>query len=59
MLMLAKSVYIRKEENRTMKKRKIAHPGELHKLPDTEEWEEVEFTEPFEVRSVFKKKVKV
>jgi len=42
-----------------MKKRKIAHPGELHKLPDTEEWEEVEFTEPFEVRSVFKKKVKV
>lgn len=39
-----------------MKKVKIRHPGELHKLPDTDEWEEVEFTEPFTVTSVHKKK---
>lgn len=37
-----------------MKKIKLRHPGELHKLPETDEWVEVEFTEPFTVKSVYK-----
>ncbi|MDI6655152.1 MAG: hypothetical protein QME59_04625 [Candidatus Hydrothermarchaeota archaeon] len=41
-----------------MKKVKVKDFEELFKSPDSEEWAEVEFTEPVKVRSVVKKAVK-
>ncbi len=43
-----------------MKKVKVKDIEELSNLPDDEsdEWVEVEYTEPVEVKSVFKKKAK-
>jgi len=38
-----------------MKKVKVKS---LKELPETKEWTEVEFTDPVEVKSVFKKKAK-
>lgn len=41
-----------------MKKVKVKDLDELFKLPDSDEWAEVEFTKPVKVRSVIKKSVK-
>lgn len=41
-----------------MKKVKVKDIEELFKLPDSDEWAEVEFTEPVKVKSVLKKAVK-
>lgn len=34
-----------------MAKKRLKYPGELHKPPESEEWQEVEFTESFELIS--------
>ncbi len=41
-----------------MKKVKVKDFEELSKLPDSDEWTEVEFTEPVKVKSVYKKTAK-
>jgi hypothetical protein len=41
-----------------MKKVKVKDLEELFKLPDDDEWAEVEFTEPVKVKSVIKKALK-